>query len=116
MTGGVGVVLGATGSNFAAGMSGGVAYVLDEAGNFAQHCNQAMVELEPIADEDSALEALDHLGGSLEAHGLVELLHNMTEGDARRLRMLIERHVHFTGSPRGACASSPTRCQSISLS
>jgi glutamate synthase (NADPH/NADH) large chain len=102
MTGGVVVVLGATGSNFAAGMSGGVAYVLDEAGNFAQHCNQAMVELEPIADEDSALEALDHLGGSLEAHGLVELLHNMTEGDARRLRMLIERHVHFTGSPRGA--------------
>ena len=70
--------------------------------NFGHVRNQAMVELEPIADEDSALEALDHLGGSLEAHGLVELLHNMTEGDARRLRMLIERHVHFTGSPRGA--------------
>jgi glutamate synthase (NADPH/NADH) large chain len=102
MTGGVVVVLGQTGSNFAAGMSGGVAYVLDEDGNFAQRCNQAMVELEPIADEDAAIESLDHLGGSLEAHGLVELLHNMTEGDARRLRALIERHVHFTGSPRGA--------------
>jgi glutamate synthase (NADPH/NADH) large chain len=102
MTGGVVVVLGPTGSNFAAGMSGGVAYVLDEDGNFAQRCNQAMVELEPIADEDAAIESLDHLGGSLEAHGLVEILHNMTEGDARRLRALIERHVHFTGSPRGA--------------
>jgi glutamate synthase (NADPH/NADH) large chain len=102
MTGGVVVVLGATGSNFAAGMSGGVAYVLDEDGNFAQRCNQAMVELEPIADEDAAIERLDHLGGSLEAHGLVEILRNMTEGDARRLRVLIERHVHFTGSPRGA--------------
>jgi glutamate synthase (NADPH/NADH) large chain len=101
MTGGVVVVLGTTGSNFAAGMSGGVAYVLDESGTFAQHCNQAMVELEPIADEDSALEAYDHLGGSLEAHGLVEIMHNMTEGDSRRLRALIERHVHFTGSPRG---------------
>jgi glutamate synthase (NADPH/NADH) large chain len=101
MTGGVVAVLGATGSNFAAGMSGGVAYVLDEAGNFAQRCNQAMVDLEPIADEDSAIETLDHLGGSLEAHGLVEVLHNMTEGDAKRLRTLIERHVHFTGSPRG---------------
>jgi glutamate synthase (NADPH/NADH) large chain len=102
MTGGVVVVLGQTGSNFAAGMSGGVAYVLDEDGNFAQRCNQAMVELEPIADEDAAIESLDHLGGSLEAHGLVEILRNMTEGDARRLRALIERHVHFTGSPRGA--------------
>jgi glutamate synthase (NADPH/NADH) large chain len=102
MTGGIVVVLGATGSNFAAGMSGGVAYVLDEDGGFARRCNQAMVELEPIADEDAALETLEHRGGDLEAHGKVDLMHNMTEGDANRLRTLIERHVRHTGSPRGA--------------
>jgi glutamate synthase (NADPH/NADH) large chain len=101
MTGGVVVVLGMTGSNFAAGMSGGVAYVLDEAGNFAERCNLAMVELEPIEDEDEALEAMEHRGGDLEAHGHVDIMHNMTDGDAKRLRTLIERHVAHTGSPRG---------------
>jgi glutamate synthase (NADPH/NADH) large chain len=101
MTGGVVVVLGMTGSNFGAGMSGGVAYVLDEDGTFADRCNQAMVELEPILEEDEALQAAEDRGGDLEAHGVVELMHNMTEGDARRLRTLIERHVQFTGSPRG---------------
>jgi len=50
MTGGTVVVLGPTGRNFAAGMSGGVAYVLDEAGNFAAHCNKALVGLEKIED------------------------------------------------------------------
>lgn len=101
MTGGVVVVLGGTGDNFAAGMSGGIAYVLDERGDFARHCNQAMVELEPIADEDEAIEALEHRGGDLEAHGLVDVMHNMTQGDSLRLRRLIQRHVQFTGSPRG---------------
>jgi glutamate synthase (NADPH/NADH) large chain len=101
MTGGVVVVLGMTGSNFGAGMSGGVAYVLDEDGTFADRCNQAMVDLEPVQEEDEALAATEDRGGDLEAHGLVELMRNMTEGDALRLRKLIERHVRFTGSPRG---------------
>ena len=48
MTGGVVVVLGDTGRNFAAGMSGGIAYVYDPAGRFDQLCNKAMVELGPI--------------------------------------------------------------------
>lgn len=48
MTGGRVVVLGATGRNFAAGMSGGVAYVLDEQGDFTQRCNQDMVDLEKL--------------------------------------------------------------------
>jgi glutamate synthase (NADPH/NADH) large chain len=100
MTGGVVVVLGETGSNFAAGMSGGVAYVLDERNDFAQRCNKAMVELEPIADEDAELEALEGRGGDLESHGAVDILHNMTQGDAQRLRTLIERHFRHTGSPR----------------
>jgi glutamate synthase domain-containing protein 2/glutamate synthase domain-containing protein 1/glutamate synthase domain-containing protein 3 len=50
MTGGRVVVLGPTGRNFAAGMSGGVAYVLDEQGDFLQRCNQEMVSLEELAD------------------------------------------------------------------
>jgi glutamate synthase (NADPH/NADH) large chain len=101
MTGGCVVVLGTTGSNFGAGMSGGVAYVLDEDGTFAERCNQAMVELEPILEEDAALAEAEDRGGDLESHGMVELMRNMTEGDARRLRKLIERHVQYTGSPRG---------------
>jgi len=52
MTGGHVVVLGHTGRNFAAGMSGGVAYVLDEAGDFASRCNQALVGLEKLEDKD----------------------------------------------------------------
>ncbi|MGE0359521.1 MAG: glutamate synthase large subunit [Vicinamibacterales bacterium] len=52
MTGGRVIVLGATGRNFAAGMSGGLAYVLDGDGAFAGRCNTAMVDLEPLTDED----------------------------------------------------------------
>jgi glutamate synthase (NADPH/NADH) large chain len=100
MTGGIVVVLGDTGSNFAAGMSGGVAYVLDERGDFAMRCNLSMVELEPIADEDDALEALEHRSGDLEGHGLVDVVHCMTQADAQVVRRLITRHARFTGSPR----------------
>ena len=98
MTGGVVVCLGPTGRNFAAGMSGGIAYVLDEVGDFARRCNQAMVELEPIAPEDEALEALYHQGGDLAAHGQVDVSHDMTRFDAIRLRQLVERHLHYTDS------------------
>jgi glutamate synthase (ferredoxin) len=52
MTGGRVVVLGPTGRNFAAGMSGGIAYVLDEAGDFAKRCNLQMVSLEKLVDAD----------------------------------------------------------------
>jgi len=52
MTGGRVVILGPTGRNFAAGMSGGVAYVLDEAGDFPRRCNQQMVGLEKLQDAD----------------------------------------------------------------
>src|SRR6202011_6412314 len=54
MTGGAVVVLGKCGRNFAAGMSGGIAYVLDEKGDFTQRCNLAMVELEPVPEEEHA--------------------------------------------------------------
>ncbi|HYU97778.1 MAG TPA: hypothetical protein VE977_03075, partial [Pyrinomonadaceae bacterium] len=52
MTGGRVVVLGQTGRNFAAGMSGGIAYVLDEKGDFAKRCNRAMVQLTSWEDSD----------------------------------------------------------------
>ncbi len=54
MTGGTVVMLGPTGRNFAAGMSGGIAYVYDAAGSFAARCNPAMVDLEPLADAEEA--------------------------------------------------------------
>jgi glutamate synthase (NADPH/NADH) large chain len=73
MTGGTVVVLGATGRNFAAGMSGGFAYVLDVEGDFAKRCNTAMVDLEPVVAE--------------------------TEDEAS-LRRLIESHARCTGSRR----------------
>jgi glutamate synthase (NADPH/NADH) large chain len=102
MTGGIVVCLGPTGRNFAAGMSGGIAYVLDETGDFERRCNLAMVELEPIKAEDESLERLAHQGGDLEGHGLVDVLRDMTRFDAERLRQLIEKHVHYTNSSLGA--------------
>ena len=52
MTGGKVVILGATGRNFAAGMSGGVAYIFDERGDFATRCNTQMADIEPLDEED----------------------------------------------------------------
>ncbi|VAW74992.1 Glutamate synthase [NADPH] large chain [hydrothermal vent metagenome] len=98
MTGGVVAVLGETGRNFAAGMSGGIAYVLDDKGDFESRCNLAMVDLEPIPEEDEALETLDHQGGDLETHGKVDISADMTRYDALRLRHLIEKHLQYTNS------------------
>ena len=66
MTGGIVVVLGKTGRNFAAGMSGGIAYVLDDDGTFSRRCNMAMVDLEPIPAEDDLMESEHHIGGDIE--------------------------------------------------
>ncbi len=59
MTGGRVVVLGTTGRNFAAGMSGGIAYVLDEEGNFEYFCNKGLVELGPVEDKADIVELQD---------------------------------------------------------
>jgi glutamate synthase (NADPH/NADH) large chain len=96
MTGGTVVVLGEAGRNFAAGMSGGVAYVLDEAGDFEMRCNMAMVELEPVPEEDSASE---ESRGNLDSHGKVKVNH-LGERDNILLRKLIENHLHYTNSNR----------------
>jgi glutamate synthase (NADPH) large chain len=86
MTGGTVVVLGMTGRNFAAGMSGGVAYVLDAEGDFAKHCNTAMVALEPLAAEN-------------EQEGkLARELWHLGTADEAIVRRLIENHARATGS------------------
>ncbi|MGD0634794.1 MAG: glutamate synthase large subunit [Beijerinckiaceae bacterium] len=101
MTGGVVVVLGQTGRNFAAGMSGGVAYVYDGDGTFAQRCNLTMVDLEPLADEEAENEKLYHQTRDLLAHGKVKIAADLTRCDSARLRHLIEKHVAYTGSALG---------------
>jgi glutamate synthase (NADPH/NADH) large chain len=98
MTGGVVVVLGRTGRNFAAGMSGGVAYVYDPDGDFAQRCNMAMVRLDKIAaatgTEDP--EQPRQRSVSVSDAGMGDLL----RFDAERIRILMERHLRYTGSAR----------------
>jgi glutamate synthase (NADPH/NADH) large chain len=100
MTGGVVVVIGETGRNFAAGMSGGIAYVLDEDGSFAKRCNLAMVELQPVAEEEEMMQKSYHQGGDLDSHGRVDVMGDMTRFDAERLHQLISNHVRYTGSER----------------
>ncbi len=97
MTGGTVVVLGKAGRNFAAGMSGGIAYVLDEEGDFTQRCNLAMVDLEPIPEEEKA--AAVEGTGELEGHGKVDIDHIAGNDDAT-LKGIIQRHLLFTGSER----------------
>jgi len=55
MTGGTTVILGETGRNFAAGMSGGIAFVYNVKGDFDELCNKEMVDLDPVAEQDAAL-------------------------------------------------------------
>jgi glutamate synthase (ferredoxin) len=74
MTGGRVVVIGRSGRNFAAGMSGGIAYVLDEAGDFASRCNAGMVDLEPLVDVE----------------------------DVELVKDLLSRHIRYTQSPVAA--------------
>ena len=100
MTGGVVVVLGETGRNFAAGMSGGVAYVLDEVNDFAKRCNMAMVELDPVPEEDDMLEKLHHRGGDIMHMGRVDVTGDISRNDEERLYQLIFNHMHYTGSTR----------------
>jgi len=82
------VVLGRTGRNFAAGMSGGIAYVLDEDGSFPQRCNAAMVDLEPLLSETEQQAKLERG------------LWHRGEADELLLKRLIEAHARHTNSRR----------------
>jgi glutamate synthase (NADPH/NADH) large chain len=96
MTGGMVIVLGQTGRNFAAGMSGGVAYVLDEDGGFEKRCNLSMVALEPVPEEIAVLDSTEEVP---ESHGRVHFNH-LNKADEFALREQIEKHLRYTGSPR----------------
>ncbi|MFZ6733326.1 glutamate synthase-related protein [Undibacterium sp. Ji42W] len=94
MTGGTVIVLGNTGRNFAAGMSGGIAYVYDPEGEFEAKCNMSMVTLEPVLAGDVQVATLDK-----------SIWHSRLRGgdgetDEAILRNLIERHFKHTGSTR----------------
>jgi glutamate synthase (NADPH/NADH) large chain len=98
------VVLGKTGRNFAAGMSGGVAYVYDVEGQFAQLCNPAQVDLVPVS-KDRDEDAKDDMGGAGRPQQRTIGVHDsgmgdMLRHDAERLRILLERHHLHTGSKR----------------
>jgi glutamate synthase domain-containing protein 3 len=84
MTGGTVVVLGRTGRNFAAGMSGGVAFVYDEDGHFARRCNTSMVALDKVLPADEQDPTTIHRG----------------QADEVLLKALIEEHHRWTGSLR----------------
>ena len=84
MTGGTVVVLGVTGQNFAAGMSGGVAYVYDIDGMFAKRCNMSMVALEKVETAEASIGAIKH----------------MNQYDETLLKTLIEKHANYTDSNR----------------
>ena len=88
MTGGTVAVLGRTGRNFAAGMSGGIAYVYDEDGEFAKRCNTAMVSLErvlPAADQEVQVE---------------RAIWHRDQTDEALLKKLLQDHNRWTGSRR----------------
>jgi len=84
MTAGCVVVLGRTGRNFAAGMSGGVAYVLDMDGNFAKRCNRGMVDLEPLASPEDAAVVLDLIGRHIACTNSVHAARILDAWDAHR--------------------------------
>jgi glutamate synthase (NADPH/NADH) large chain/glutamate synthase (ferredoxin) len=88
MTGGTVAVLGKTGRNFAAGMSGGIAYIYDEDGQFASRCNTAMVSLTkvlPATEQESTIDRAIWHGG---------------QTDEAQLKRLLEDHNRWTGSKR----------------
>ena len=109
MTGGRVVVLGPTGRNFAAGMSGGVAYVLDEDGTFAERCNMGMVGFDELSEADAHRAARDDRGAPhahrlagrgprARALGAAARAGRVREGDAARLQARAAR----AGRGRGA--------------
>ena len=89
MTGGVVVVLGKTGRNFAAGMSGGIAYILDEDNSFEANCNKSMVDLEKLSDNEMNPK-----------HTEKEINSDLLDFDISRLKLLINRHYKNTKSEK----------------
>ncbi|HYQ41108.1 MAG TPA: glutamate synthase large subunit [Polyangiaceae bacterium] len=112
MTGGHVVVLGRTGRNFAAGMSGGIAYVLDESSDFRQRCNMGMVELEALAPEDALFVAklLEEHHARTGSPKAAELLANWETAQARFVKVVPTeyRRVLAELAKREKASSSPS--------
>ncbi len=89
MTGGIVIILGKTGRNFAAGMSGGIAYILDEEGTFESKCNKAMVGLEKL----QSLKNLDTPSAK-------DIDNDLLDFDEARLKLIIQRHLKYTKSEK----------------
>lgn len=101
MTGGVVVVLGKTGRNFAAGMSGGIAYVYDPDGNFESLLNPAQVDLVAISpgpDSEEGTGRPSQRPSNVNDFGMGDMLRH----DADRLKILVERHKLHTGSAKAS--------------
>ena len=90
MTGGVVVILGDTGRNFAAGMSGGIAYIFDENKNFQKNCNLGMVSLEKVSNSKNYRKINSN-----------KIKNELLDFDKERLKILINKHVKNTSSPIG---------------
>jgi glutamate synthase domain-containing protein 2/glutamate synthase domain-containing protein 1/glutamate synthase domain-containing protein 3 len=89
MTGGQVVVLGRTGRNFAAGMSGGLAYVLDRDGDFALRCHTGLVDLEPLDDEAEAAGLKDSIARHVELTGSTVGARLLDAWDAESRRFVV---------------------------
>jgi glutamate synthase (NADPH/NADH) large chain len=76
--------------------------VLDEDSTFKSRCNMAMVELEPVPEEEQVAEKEFGHYNDLESHGRVDVMSDLTSKDAERLRLLISNHARYTGSKRAA--------------
>jgi glutamate synthase (NADPH/NADH) large chain len=95
MTGGTVVVLGNTGRNFAAGMSGGIAYVFDEDGLFAKRCNTTMATLEPVLSSAVQIATIPQA----QWHAPLDVKDGGDRlTDEEILKDLIEKHFRYTGS------------------
>jgi glutamate synthase (NADPH/NADH) large chain len=100
MTGGCVVVLGPTGRNFAAGMSGGIAYVLDEKGDFETRLNKEMVRLDEMKADPAIVAMLAKADGVAASQPLTAVMGDMRNDDILRLHALILRHAHYTNSAK----------------
>ena len=88
MTGGIVMVLGKTGVNFGAGMSGGIAYVFDEEGDFEEKCNKSMVEIHRIKKSDE-----------IDEKSIFEKI-SLLNRDELRIKLMLKRHLNYTNSDK----------------
>jgi glutamate synthase (NADPH) large chain len=116
MTNGLVVVLGKTGRNFAAGMTGGIAYVFDQNGDFAPRCNRREVDLEPVANESDVEMLLRFISRHCELTGSPHakwILENWDTTLPRFVKIFPYEYKRVLGLPRTALAEEHARGQAV---